>query len=50
MTLTVGRFDHSIESGPLVHWRNREGILILVLTVERFDQAGVWGDPNCRKV
>ena len=37
--LTVGMFDRSI-CGPLVHWENREGILVLVLTVRRFDQLG----------
>ena len=39
VTLTVGRFDHSI-CGPLVHWENREGILTMVLTVRRFDHVG----------
>ena len=39
MILTVGKFVRSI-CGPLVHWRNREGILVVVLTVGRFDQVG----------
>ena len=27
------------ESGPLVHGRNREGTLVVVLTIGRFDQV-----------